>query len=63
MVSSIDDEYTLLYVPYKYVEGIDKENQKLEDMSLEYGFEYKMINAYLLSDKQKENFCRKTFKF
>lgn len=50
----LENELMLLYVPYKYVEGIDLQNGILKDICARYNIEYQMINAYLLSSVQQE---------
>lgn len=50
----IDTELSILYVPYKYIDGIGQQNEILKEISKRYKIRYKLINAYLLSFEQQE---------
>lgn len=50
----LETELTMLYIPYKYVDGIESQNKILEEISTRYKIKYKLINAYLLSFEQQE---------
>lgn len=50
----LDSEFTMLYVPYKYLDGIEYQNEILKQISTRYKINYKLINAYLLSFEQQE---------
>lgn len=58
IISSVENlletDFTLIFIPYKYINGIDSQNNILKSISDKYNINYKMINAYLLSDIQKE---------
>lgn len=50
----LESELSVLYFPYKFVDGIDNQNKILDEVCKENNIEYKMINAYLLSFSQQE---------
>lgn len=52
--NSLETDFTLLYIPYKYINGITVQDEILKNISHEHNINYKMINAYLLSDIQKQ---------
>lgn len=58
VISSVENlletDFSLIFIPYKYINGIDSQNDILKNISDKYNINYKMINAYLLSDIQKE---------
>lgn len=47
-------EYALLYLPYEPIGEIDNQNKILKEISLDYGINYKKIDAYLLSKNQQK---------
>lgn len=47
-------EYSLLYLPYEPIKEIDDQDETLKEISLDYGFNYKKIDAYLLSKNQQK---------
>lgn len=51
---SLDSDLSIIYIPYKYVDGIEEQSNLLKEISDDYNAEYKMINAYLLSLVQQE---------
>ncbi len=51
--SLLETDLTLIYIPYNYIEGIDQQNEILKELTKQYNINYKMINAYLLSNNQK----------
>lgn len=51
---SLDSDLSLIYIPYKHFDGIEEQSKILKEISEDYGAEYKMINAYLLSSNQQE---------
>lgn len=51
---ALKDDLILLYVPYNYSENIDNQDQMLSYMCSKQNVKYKKIDAYLLSDSQKE---------
>ena len=50
----LETELTMLYIPYKYVDGIETQSEVLKEISTRYKIEYKLVNAYLLSSVQQE---------
>ena len=50
----LDSEYSMIYIPYKNLEEIEKQDEIFKDIAEEYAVEYKKIDAYLLSDSQQE---------
>lgn len=50
----IDTDYTMIYLPYQYDEDINNQDDILFDIAKNNGIEYKKIDAYLLSNTQKE---------
>ncbi len=50
----LETDFTVLYIPYRYINGIDTQNEILKNISYQYSINYKMINAYLLSKIQQE---------
>ena len=46
-------EYSLIYLPYKYMYEIESQDKILKDISDEYEIKYKKVNAYLLSQSQQ----------
>ena len=50
----LEDEYTVLYLPYVKSEYIDSQNLILSEICLEYNIKYKMMDIYLLSKFQQE---------
>lgn len=50
----LDTDLSLIYIPYEYVNGISEQDEMLKNISNNYNINYKMINAYLLSDVQKQ---------
>lgn len=58
IISSVENllktEFTLIYIPYKYIDLVAVQDEILKNISEKYNINYEMINAYLLSDVQKE---------
>lgn len=50
----IKTDFTMIYIPYKYIDGMEDQDKILKDISLEYGFNYQRIDAYLLSYIQQQ---------
>lgn len=50
----LNSEFAILYFPYRYINGIETQDDILNNIAMEYNIEYKMINAYLLSISQQE---------
>lgn len=50
----IRNDYMILYIPYKYGEYIEEQDSTLREISEKYSIQYKLVNAYLLSDSQKQ---------
>lgn len=50
----INTDFSILYLPYKYTEEIEKQDNILSEISNEYNINYKKIDAYLLSYTQQE---------
>lgn len=49
----LETEYTLIYLPYKNMEDIEKQDKILKDISEDYEINYKKVDAYLLSKNQQ----------
>ena len=54
VIDTIKTDYTLMYLPYEYVAGIELQDEILKNICKKYKIKYKLINAYLLSESQKE---------
>ena len=50
----LETDYTIIYLPYKKTDEMEYQDGILSDISKEYNIKYKMIEAYLLSNNQKE---------
>ena len=50
----ISTDYTILYLPYKYNDKIEKQDKILNELCIEYGCKYSFIKTYLLSTNQQE---------
>lgn len=50
----LENQYSMIYMPYKEHEEIENQDQFLEEISCEYSIDYKKIDAYLLSQTQQE---------
>lgn len=57
IIESVSDmllsEYALIYFPYKNHDSIDKQDKIFKEISKKYEIEYKKIDAFLLSNSQK----------
>ena len=49
----LDNEYSIIYIPYMDHESIEKQDRILKEISEKYLIDYKKIDAYLLSKKQQ----------
>ena len=49
----LETDFSLLYLPYEKSDVLDYQNSVLEEISEEYGINYKKLDAYLLSKSQK----------
>lgn len=47
-------DLSLLYIPYDYINGIDEQDKILKDICNQLDIKYNMVNAYLLSEFQKQ---------
>ena len=54
VTEAINTDYTLIYLPYNYAEGVELQDEILNNICKKYKIKYKLINAYLLSEFQKE---------
>lgn len=52
--SALQDDYTLLYLPYEYEDEIKEQDRILTNICNKYDIKYKKIDTYLLSNNQKE---------
>jgi len=50
--TTLDTNYSLIYLPYKNSDEIDAQNRILKDICEDYEINYKKIDAYLLSSYQ-----------
>lgn len=50
----INSDYLLMYLPYEYDDHIDDQDSILREICDKYDIKYKQIDAYLLSNNQKE---------
>ena len=50
----LETEYTIIYLPYKKTSEINYQDTILSEIAKEYNINYKMVDAYLLSNNQKE---------
>lgn len=50
----LDDDYSMVYIPYKYSRDVDNQDQIFNDISSKYNIGYKRIDAYLLSNTQQQ---------
>jgi len=50
----LDSQYSMVYIPYIESEDIESQNKIFEEISSKYDIDYKKIDAYLLSNNQKE---------
>ena len=50
----LETEYSLIYLPYKYSEEIDQQDEIFDDICEDYEVNYKKIDAYLLSKSQQD---------
>ena len=50
----INSDYSLIYVPYEYINGINEQISILTDLKNKYRFDFNIVNAYLLSTEQKK---------
>ena len=50
----LDSKYLLMYIPYEKSDTVDYQASILSDISKEYDIEFKVIDAYLLSNSQKD---------
>lgn len=50
----LNSEYCMIYIPYKNIDEIEKQENIFIDIAKEYSIEYKRIDAYLLSLNQQE---------
>ena len=53
-LSILDDNYSIVYIPYKTNKDLDIQDQIFKEISNKYNIKYKKIDAYLLSYKQQE---------
>lgn len=49
----LETEYSLIYLPYKNIDEIEKQDKVLKEISEEYEINYKKVDAYLLSKSQQ----------
>lgn len=49
-----DNDYSIVYLPYKNMDIIDEQNNTFEYISKKYSINYKKIDAYLLSKSQHQ---------
>lgn len=50
----VDTDFTMIYIPYKYIDGMQDQDNILNDIAIEHNFNYKRIDAYLLSYVQQQ---------
>lgn len=52
--NSLESEELILYLPYKYDDSIEYQNNLLKNISKQYNIEYEKIDTYLLSSTQHQ---------
>jgi len=53
-LSILEDNYSIVYIPYKKNKDLDIQDKIFKEISNKYSIKYKKIDAYLLSYKQQE---------
>lgn len=51
----LDSNYMILYLPYENSDTVLEQNDILSSIARQHSINYEMVNAYLLSETQKEN--------
>ena len=54
IIKAKESDSLILYLPYVYDESMDYQDNLLKDISKRYGINYKRMDAYLLSNTQKQ---------
>lgn len=50
----LENSYSMIYIPYKKLGDMEKQDEIFKEIAEEYSIDYKKIDAYLLSGKQQE---------